>query len=206
MNTVVWDVDDVLNDLMHSWFELHWLPRHPDCPITYSMISENPPHLLLGVSVTEYLASLDTFRLSEAAREMAPVPEVLGWFRSHGGHFRHIALTATPMCAAPFSAAWVMRHFGWWIRSFSIVPSVRAGEVAPIYDNSKQDFLRWWGKADILVDDNAMNIAAAQELGISTVLIPRPWNGSQLTLADALETLAGFAGKEETSRSRRRSL
>ena len=194
MKTIAWDVDDVLNDLMRTWFERCWLPSHPDCPISHNQISENPPHALLGVSKSEYLASLDDFRLSEIAREMVPVPEVLAWFHQHGEHFRHIALTATPLCAAPASAAWVMRHFGRWIRSFHMVPSPRQGEQIPVYDESKEDFLRWWGRVDILVDDNPLNVASAQALGIQAILIPRPWNQSQLTLAEALDVLTSLAG------------
>jgi hypothetical protein len=192
VKTVAWDVDDVLNDLMRTWFEHYWLPSHRGCPISYDTISENPPHTLLGISISEYLTSLDDFRLSKMAREMNPVPEVLSWFRQHGAHFRHVALTSTPLRATHISAAWVMRHFGWWIRSFNVIPSPRNGEEIPVYDQSKEDFLHWWGRVDILVDDNPFNVAAAQSLGIQTILIPRPWNQSPLTLGEALNTLWGL--------------
>lgn len=193
MKTIVWDVNDVLDNLMQTWFERWWVPSHPNCPINYNQISENPPDALLGISKSEYFASLDDFRLSEIAIEMAPVPEVLMWFCQHGEHFRHIALTATPLCAAPASAAWVMRNFGRWIRSFHMVPSPRQGEQIPVYDQSKEDFLRWWGRGDILVDDNLFNVTSAQALGIQVILIPRPWNQSQLTLTEALDMLISLA-------------
>lgn len=192
MKTIVWDVDDVLNDLMRTWFERWWVPSHPECPIGYHQISENPPHRLLGVSKLEYLASLDEFRLSDIAGQMRPVPEVLAWFRQYGDRFRHIALTATPLRTAPASAAWVMRYFGRWIRSFHVIPSPRESERIPIYDQSKEDFLRWWGKGDILVDDDSLNVTAARTLGIQVVLIPRPWNQSQMTLAEALAVLTSL--------------
>ncbi|MFC1957444.1 hypothetical protein ACFLX0_01310 [Chloroflexota bacterium] len=189
MKTIAWDVDDVLNDLMRTWLERFWMPAHPDCPIGYEQVSENPPHSLLGVSLPEYQASLDDFRLSESAKEMPPVPEVLAWFQRHGVSFRHMALTATPLSTAPTSAAWVMRHFGRWIRSFHVVPSPRQGEHLPAYDQSKEDFLRRWHEVDILVDDNPLSVAVAQALGIQTILWPRPWNQSRLTLAEALAAL-----------------
>jgi hypothetical protein len=189
MKTIVWDIDDVLNNLMQTWLEHFWMSSHPDCTVSYAQISENPPQRLLGISLSEYLASLDDFRLSKSAGEMTPVPEVLAWFHQHGELFRHVALTATPLCAAPGSAAWVMRHFGRWIRSFHVVPSLRQGEQMPVYDRSKEDFLRWWGKADILIDDNPLNITVARSLGIQTVLIPRPWNRSPLGLSEALDML-----------------
>jgi len=193
VKTIVWDVDDVLNNLMRTWFEGYWVPLHPDCPISYREISENPPHDLLGASKSEYLASLDEFRLSEIAKEMPPVPEILAWFQQYGSHFRHIALTATPLCAAPVSASWVMCHFGQWIRTFHLIPSPRQGEKIVIYDQSKDDFLRWWGKGDILVDDSPVNVIAAEALEIQTVLIPRPWNQSRLTLAEVLDVLTELA-------------
>ena len=195
MKTIAWDVDDVLNSLMQTWFEHHWVSSHPECPTSYEQISENPPYSLLEISLSEYLASLDDFRLSEAAREMSPVPEVLSWFRQYGEHYRHMALTATPLRTAPTSAAWVMRHFGWWIRSFHVVPSPRQGEQIPTYDQSKEDFLRWYGRIDILVDDSPLSVEAAQALGIQTILIPRPWNKSRLTLPEVLSVLTGLAEK-----------
>ncbi len=192
MKTIVWDVDDVLNDQMRVWLESYWLPIHPECPLGYAQLSENPPHRLLGVSLAEYLASLDDFRFAGADR-LDPVPEALRWFRQHGEQFRHVALTATPLRAAHISATWVIRHFGHWIRSFGFVPSAREGEDLPVYDGSKAEYLRWWGKADVLVDDNPANVDAARKLGIEAVLIPRPWNTSRATLAGALDSLAHLA-------------
>jgi hypothetical protein len=192
VKTIIWDVDDVLNNLMRKWFENYWVPLHPNCPISYYQISENPPHGLLGIGKSEYLTSLDEFRLSEMAKEMTPIPEVLAWFHQYGDHFRHLALTARPLSTAAGSASWVMHHFGQWIRTFHLIPSLREGEKIVIYDRSKDDFLRWWGKGDILVDDSPLNVAAAEALGIQTVLIPRPWNRSRLTLSEALDTLTGL--------------
>ena len=189
MRTIAWDVDDVLNDLMRSWLEQRWLPSHPNCSLRYEDIVENPPHRLFGVSLDEYLTSLDAFRLSGAAGRLPPVAAVLAWFHQYGEHFRHIALTATPLCSVPVSAGWVTRHFGPWIRSFNFVPSKREGECIPMYDRTKSDYLRWWGKVDILVDDSAVNVEAARALGIRAILMPRPWNQSRLTIAETLEYL-----------------
>ena len=190
MQTIVWDVDDVLNDLMRAWYEQAWLPAHPQCAFRYAELTENPPQRLLGVSQEQYLASLDAFRLSERGRDLTPLPEVVAWFRQSGARFRHMALTATPLLSAPLSAGWVMRHFGVWIRSFHFIPSPRQGQSAPEYDQSKADFLRWFGHADVLVEDNLVQLEAARRLSMQTVLIPRPWNGSRQTIGDALMTLA----------------
>jgi hypothetical protein len=189
LNTIIWDVDDVLNDMMRTWFESAWLPRHPGCGLAYDQITENPPHGLLGATLQEYLASLDAFRLSPEAKEMPPLRETLDWFQVHGARFRHMALTAVPIPASPVSAAWVMRHFGRWIRSFHVVPSTRHHETSPAYDASKGDFLRWLGKGDVLVDDSVQNVEEAKALGFRVVLMPRPWNGSLSTIREALDSL-----------------
>jgi FMN phosphatase YigB (HAD superfamily) len=186
--TIVWDVDDVLNNLMFSWFHTAWLPAHYGCAVSYRDLTENPPHRVLGISQQEYLDSLDAFRLSDAASQMTPNPEVLEWFRARGAGFRHMALTARPLSTAPRLSEWLFRHFGAYIRAFGVVPTRRQnGE--PVYDTNKAEFLEWLGKADVVVDDSPANLAAAQRLGIRGVLYPQPWNGSTLSVAATLQTL-----------------
>lgn len=189
MKTIVWDVDDVLNDLMRSWLEQMWLVSNPHCRLRYGDLIENPPHRLLDVTLGEYQSSLDSFRRSGAGRQLSPSVEVVEWFRTYGDRFRHVALTATPLACAPVSAAWVAQHFGRWIRSFSFVPSARAGQDIPAYDQSKADFLRWWSRADVLVDDSPANVDAARALGIEAILAPRPWNRGTTTITNALQLL-----------------
>jgi hypothetical protein len=191
MLTIVWDVDDVLNSLMRDWFEQEWKAQRPECRHTYGDLTENPPHGVLGVTRWEYLDSLDRFRLCSAARDMAPDPEVLAWFRSYGADFRHIALTARPLDTAPPAAEWVMRHFGDYIRVFGVVPC-RSGPATPTYDGSKSEFLEWWGRGDILVDDSRDNIESAERIGVCGVLFPQPWNcraGPRPAQSYALESL-----------------
>jgi 5'(3')-deoxyribonucleotidase len=188
MKTIIWDVDDVLNDLMRDWLETWWLKGHPDSAITYQDISQNPPNNILGISVEEYLASLDVFRNSEGLK-MKPVSEVLDWFEKYGSRFRHIALTAVPLRAADTSAAWVIKYFGKWIRSFNFVPSARQDEVIPVYDKTKANYLQWWGKGDIFIDDNLVNVQNVQELGINAILMPAPWNGNKNSKTDILNSL-----------------
>jgi hypothetical protein len=189
LKTIVWDVDDVLNELMREWFTLCWVPDHGDQRITYEDIRENPPHQILGMSRQEYLASLDRFRLSEYAANMYPKPSLIKWFETYGNEFHHVALTATPLKSASKSAAWVMRHFGTWIRSYNFIPSMREHECLRVFHASKEDFLRWWGKADILVDDHPVNLTGAASLGIRAVCMPQPWNSCELNLAQTLELL-----------------
>ncbi len=187
--TIAWDVDDVLNDLMRAWFEQAFRPAHPSCAVAYEQLVENPPCAVLGITLEQYLASLDGFRLAHAA-DLAPDPEVLDWFTRHGDAFRHVAVTATPLHTAPISAAWVLRHFGRWIRTFSVIPSPRPFDASKRWDATKGDWLRWCGKVDVLVDDSPRNLASAGEAGVAAVLWPRPWNAARgCGAADVLASL-----------------
>jgi hypothetical protein len=189
VKTIVWDVDDVLNDLMRNWLEQQWLPRHPEHLVDYSDLTENPPHRVLGVSRGDYLDSLDEFRLTRMA-DLSPVPEVREWFEKRGHQFRHVALSAVPLLAAQISARWVFSYFGRWIRSFHFVPSPRQGDPPFHYDQSKSEFLRWLGLGDIMVDDNPANVAAGVDLGLVGVLFPRPWNTGSGSILHLLEQLS----------------
>jgi hypothetical protein len=192
MRTIVWDVDDVLNDLMRAWFESVWKPAHPESRLGYEDIIDNPPYRSLGIAKAEYLASLDAFRLSEAARRMAPNPAVLEWLRGYGGKFRHVALTARPLDAAPAAAEWVFRNFGEYFRCFGVVPS-RPSPATTLYDRDKGDFLGWLGSADFFIDDNAETLGAALKPRLRTLLYPQPWNRAVHTVGDVLRTLTEAA-------------
>ncbi len=192
MRTIIWDVDDVLNDLMYQWFTQGWRQEHPASTGDYGELSENPPHVSLGTTREEYFASMDAFRKTSAAVNLTPNDEVLRWFTAHGGKFRHVALTSRPLETAPEVAAWVMRHFGSWIRCFGCVPT-RLPEDVPRYDQGKGDFLRWFGKGDVLIDDAPQNVKEAAEIGMKALAWPQPWNDSQLTTTEILQTLTDMA-------------
>ncbi len=191
LKTIVWDVDDVLNDLTRSWLSL-WRKDHPSCTVDYEDLKQNPPHEILGISVDSYLQSLDDFRLSPSYPNMPPIKEVKDWFVQNGGRFRHIALTAVPLRAASFSAQWVFRNFGVWIRAFHFVPSKRKDEKIPQYDRDKAEGLQHLRPVDFLVDDNAEHVMAAQNGGIQALFFPRPWNHSKMTVAETLAKLQAY--------------
>ena len=190
MQTIVWDVDDVLNNLMEAWLEEAWKRAHPRCRVSFSEIRANPPHRVLGIAEAEYLTSLDEFRQSAAARRLQPNRAILDWFQVYGDCFRHVALTARPLGCTPHAADWLFRHFGRYIRCFGVVPS-RPDSQAPLYDRHKGDFLAWLGVADFFVDDSPGNIRSVAALGIETVLYPQPWNRSTQTVDEVLNALTG---------------
>jgi hypothetical protein len=186
--TLVWDVDDVLNNLMAQWFARVWLPTHPNCRVEYAELCDNPPHQVLGVALATYLESLDTYRLSPAIRDLRPSPEILAWLAAYGAEYAHLALTARPLATMPLLAEWLYRHFGGYVRTISVVPS-RCPPSLPAYQTDKAAFLRWFGRGDIVIDDNATNIAAARTAGLRGILFPQPWNAQTATVAETLAQL-----------------
>lgn len=195
MKTIVWDIDDVLNELMRVWFEQFWKQKHSDIKLAYEDIRMNPPHQLFGVSKEEYLASLDDFRLSGHYDRLKPIREVKEWFAAHGEKCRHVALTRVPVAVSHISAAWVMKNFGNWIRSFHFIPSYRAGEFPPVYDENKGTYLNYFGKADLLIDDTMENIEAANIAGVKTLVFPRPWNKSNITVMQLLDEILNIVNE-----------
>lgn len=193
MLTIAWDVDDVLNDLTRLWLAQAWTPGHPAAPV-YETLTENPPHGVLGVSREEYLSSLDEFRHTSACIEQPPMRDVHEWFVETGHTCRHVALTAVPLHAADLSAAWLLRHYGTWIRSFNFVPSPRPDDPPTLPACDKADWLSWSNIADVFVDDSQSNVEAARRVGVAALLFPRPWNAdADRPVADVLYELTGLA-------------
>jgi phosphoglycolate phosphatase-like HAD superfamily hydrolase len=188
MKTIVWDIDDVLNDSTKVWLETNWLPFHPDCTLKYENLTENPPHGLLGIKREEYLNSLDKFRLSSQAQAMIPDLHLMNWFKENGIRFRHVALTARPRKTVSPAIDWVLRYYSEWFQTFSFVPAERDGESPSHPDHNKGDFLLWLGRADYFIDDHPGNIITASKLGIKAFLVARPWNSGGFTLEDIVET------------------
>jgi hypothetical protein len=192
---VIWDVDDVLNELMREWFEAWWLPRNPGCTARYGDIAANPPHGVLGISEREYLASLDEFRTARFA-ELRPRPEVAEWFAAHGDRAHHVALSAPPEPFAHMSAAWVIKNFGRWIRTFAFVPARRGRPEVADPHAAKRDYLQWLGRGDVFLDDRQVNVDAARELGLAGIVVPQPWNASSHgSFGAALEELTAVLAK-----------
>lgn len=197
--TVVWDVDDVLNDLMAAWLTQIWSPSHPDAAVAFADLRENPPHELLGIDLGEYLASLDRFRTGDGYAAQSPNSSILAWLEINGGRCHNVALTATSLRAAPASSAWVLRHFGRWIREFAFIPATRPGEELPVYDVDKGAWLARTATQTILVDDSPKNLADAAAAGAVGVCWPRPWNGSCATEAEALRSLTRLIDSGQTA-------
>lgn len=189
MKTIVWDIDDVLNDLTKKWLEKGWLPSHRDCTLKYEDVTENPPHQLLDITKSEYLQSLDEFRLSPQAGTMLPDVNLINWFRKYGLLFRHIALTARPRKTISPAIDWMLRYFGEWFQTFSFIPAERPGEPPGHPDREKREFLSWLGKADYFIDDSVYNVEKAKSFGIQTFLAAQPWNSSNLKIMDILNTI-----------------
>ena len=189
MKTIVWDVDDVLNDLMHRWLEDYKAHNPLLSSLKYKHLVKNPPHDILDISLDDYLISLDQFRLDNKKANLVPNQQILSWFHQFGKDFRHLALTARPKDTVSILSQWVFEHFGNWIRTVSFIPSSRKGRDLITYDKSKADFLIWLGKADYFIDDSPENIQLASSMGINSLLFPQPWNGFLIPVEEILEKL-----------------
>lgn len=191
--TIVWDLDDVLNNLMEAWLEKAWQVERPDSTVVFAQLETNPPHAILPATPAEYLHSLDRFRLSKLADKLAPNLAVLKWFQSSGDRFNHHVLTARPVSTVAPAASWVFTHFGRWIRHFHFVPSPRSSESLPSYENSKGEVLAKLGPVDFFIDDSPENVAAATALGIRSFIFPQPWNSSEKPVPEILNELSHHA-------------
>lgn len=187
MKTICWDVDDVLNSLMQEWFDHTYRTAQSSIGITYSDLTSNPPHEILGITLDEYIASIDAFR-REHDSSLEPNWRLLEWFHSRGARYRHIALTARPLSETPRIAEWVFRFFGNYIRTFSVVPS-RMDPKCTRYDVSKGGFLKWFGRVYMMVDDSTHNLSFAQHCGVYPVLFPQPWNSSKENVEEMIERI-----------------
>jgi hypothetical protein len=172
---------------MEEWFYKCYL-RSQNRFNNYKDIIENPPHKILGLSLHEYQKSLDKFR-SESYLLLKPVKEVSIWFKNYGHLYQHIVLTSVPLKFAHLSAQWVFKNFGTCIRSFNIVPTKRLDLEAPQYHQSKVEFLNWFDKGDLFIDDNAKNLEDVKSKNLQTLLFPRPWNKNHLSIKETLERI-----------------
>jgi hypothetical protein len=196
---VVWDVDDVLNELMREWFEDWWRPRHPECTRCYGDIAANPPHTVLEISEAAYLVSLDEFR-AERFDRLIPRPEVLEWFAREGHRANHVALSAPPEAFAHVSASWVIRHFGQWIRTYAFVPARRGRAEVADPKLAKREYLRWLGHGDVFLDDRADTVQNVRALGVHGIVVPQPWSTSEhQSLDGALSELTTVLDRIEAS-------
>jgi hypothetical protein len=190
MLTIAWDIDDVLNNLMYTWLEEWWKPSNTDCNLDFEDLTENPPHRLLKIKKSDYLKSLDAYRLSGNYAKLQPDKNVLNWFKKYGPNYRHMALTAVPRIAASISASWVLEHFGDWIRTFHFVPSPRPEDIPTSNESTKGAYLEWLNRADIFIDDHEGNIKDVKSGKIQCVTVSRPWNSNRTSINEILEGLS----------------
>jgi len=173
--TIVWDVDDVLNNLMEEWLNFYNSRNHTN--FCYKQLTENPPHKILGITKEKYLNSLDTFR-NLSYQFLSPNAMLLKWFKNQGYKFYNIALTSTPLYSAELSAYWVMKYFGEYIREFVFIPSKRNNKKHTVYYETKADWIYRRGGIDFFIDDNENNINQVVRMcnNVSCDILQQPWN------------------------------
>lgn len=185
MTIIIWDVDDVLNELTENWLNSinHSLVR------TKQQLISPEFHAILGWSREKYLQSLDGYRRTSFA-DLIPNGSIQA-FMAHNSHVVHLVLTATPMLSAHLSAEWTIRHFGSWVDGFLLAPSARAGSNSD--RSTKADHIsRLVSDHDrvVCIDDQPLNVETAQRAGATAILWPQPWNESTQSCDDALRQLS----------------
>lgn len=191
MYTIVFDIDDVLNDFMYRWFL--WYRLHNKLCIIrkYEEIIENPPYNVLEISKERYLISIDTYR-KESFYVLKPNEDIIEWFEQHGDKVESIALTSIPLDCASISAEWTLRNFGQWIRTLAVIPSCRRLQHCIEYHKNKGEFIKGLNRENILfLDDDEKNIKDVESLKLKnteTFCVKQPWNSGK-KLKKVLEEL-----------------
>lgn len=177
MITIIWDIDDTLNDFQYRWFINYKFNNNLCCIDNYEKLKENPCWGLLGISTDRYHNSIDRYRRDNYTL-IQPNKEILEWFECYGYKAEHIALTAAPLEHTDITAYWLFKHFGQWIRTFHFIPSERRSSYYPIYDKNKVEYIinKFNKKKILFVDDNEINISEAEKLGITSYCVKQPWN------------------------------
>jgi len=188
MKTICWDIDDCLNNFMFDWFYKKWKMENKDCIMEYEDLKKNPPHEILKCTKEKYLKSLDEFR-PDYYMLYHPEPRILKWFWEYGDKFNHIALTGIPLSSVHFSAAWLFKNFGKWIRGYFFVPSYRKNENISMYYKTKCEYINQIGNVDIFIEDNEKNYEEMRGLGKISFLVNRPWNSSSMSIENILRLI-----------------
>lgn len=169
---LIWDIDDVLNDLSRLCIESTAQKLRPG--IKFEEIKNNPPLPELGCDLEEFRLILDECR-DKYLYSQAPRKDVLAFFQKNGENFRSMTLSSAPMDMASRSAEWVLRHFGRWIHGTVFVPSPRKRVItgSPLFSSKAEAVVTLGG---ILIDDMPINVEAVKKAGGKALYFPAPWN------------------------------
>lgn len=176
---IVWDFDDVLFPLTEFWFAAYG--HRIQSKITqYDQITENPPHVIMGISREQYHESLDQFRNSEQAQSLQINRKILEWLGVNGTAYKHYILTARPINTIKSAQKWLKNNFFEPLEGFGFVPAERPGQDLSGYYRTKQDYLKGEGiQFEYFVDDNPVTINAVANIHTATtILFPAPWNAA----------------------------
>jgi len=188
---LIWDVDDVLNQLMGAWLK-YWNHEN-NSNFVLKDIKENPPNKILGISREIYFNSLDEFRNTEAGKSVQEDSTVKNWFNNHGNKYNHMACTARPIETMPNQSWWIYQNYGQWIHTIHAAGTYR--ELETDYRTvSKADFISWIDQKVIFIDDSEENINAVSATGSDTILYPQPWNGANYSAKNFITILNSKLG------------
>ena len=167
MLTIVWDVDDVLNDLMSAGSRRRGSRRIRSRPLAYCRYHGESAASRAGRRAAEYLESLDSFRASDRARaNCRPIPRCSTGCARYGPRvsatWRYGASAGERARTRPSGCSAISETTS---ACFGVVPSRLAAGV-PAYDRDKGEFLEWFGRAGLSWSTTARRMSrAAERLG-----------------------------------------
>jgi hypothetical protein len=191
---IIWDFDDVLFPLTENWF--NQVGAGMQSRITrYEEVTVNPPLELMGLSLDDYLGSLDSFRLSDFAQTIKPKKVIQNWFAVYGSAYENEVLTARPLHTLEAAKTWLANYFPNYFSGFGFVPSARPGVDISGYPKSKRAFLEAENmRPQYFIDDKAETVADISAMGgIHAILYPAPWNAARSLSSDPNILINGAA-------------
>lgn len=187
MLNIAIDIDDTLNNLMQVWLLHYNLQR--GTLFKFEDLKVNPPHEILGITKKDYINNLDKFKINYYNKVIVN-KKFWWWFDINGTKANFIAITSTSMETVSESSKWLFNCFGEWIRNYVVIPNHTDKYHEYKYFQSKAQWMDWFGKVDIYIDDNEKSIKQVNEIcpKVKTICIKQPWN-SGLETKRVLEIL-----------------
>jgi len=185
---LIWDVDDVLNDLTIRVLEELGVVNTG--PVTSSFSNPRDYVLSLGYEEDTYLTCLDNVRRN-VFHELKPNAEIQSWLQEHGSKYSHMALTSTPLQFCSNSASWVFAHFSHWIDSFGCTPSPRPTDPKGMRYRTKAEYLTRLSTPYILIDDTVSNLEQIDPINGFGLQFPTRWSSTQ-TIPECLQSISAL--------------
>lgn len=189
MKTIIWDVDDTLNNFRFDWF-LHNKEelKKIDHDISYDYFNIKNPYNILNDNKDTFIKSLKDFKNYNHFK-ITVNKEIYNWFYKYGKNYNHIILTKCSKDYFEFAVNFVNKYFGKWIQSYNYISGNKKDNLNEFL--TKAEFIKkYFKEIKYFIDDSEKNCKQVEELGIKTFCPKQPWNNG-MDIKDILEELNG---------------